>query len=278
MRDLYDAKAMSAKFFLGADDVTLIERISKDDESALLQFTFKHINLLLLEMKKSYCTIEGKYELMDQSIIRFKNQIKDFAKEYQGRPLKEDWEISLRLLIRGSIRKASQAIRDNQLKNLKCFQLSSNHLDFLNHLNDFLMKMEVVIIEQAKLKLPLLQQKLNATDCDTRDYEYFVDISFFTRLSDGNPVFTTSYPLKYIEILQHSGSMLLAYKYDWYEPSWMPRLNNRCCYLMHEIAFHSRIEEKILDIDNVWIEYKVWDQFEFRYEDNSWTIRKYREL
>jgi|GEM_PF-4340868 len=67
--------------------------------------------------------------------------------------------------------------------------ITEMNIGFLNSLNTFLIATEEKIIAKAKVQLPLLESKLRGIGSDTTDYEYFVEIDYFTDASNGNPIY-----------------------------------------------------------------------------------------
>lgn len=70
---------------------------------------------------------------------------------------------------------------------------------------------------------------------------------------------------------------LLCDDEDWRMGGWLPPLKNRCCYLMHELAYHSHIREKIFEINRIWVDTKTWDQSLNTLENRNWTLTKWSE-
>jgi len=272
--NLNHPQAMASKFLLSSNDEALIERINLKDESALLQFTFKHINILTGWIIQNGLKDSQEHRLMDLCLPVFADQIKVFAANYKDKILPKNWESTFIKIYENQFYDFSFVLIDETLQVWKDFEITNQHIDFLNQLNAFLSKTEAEIIAQAKKEIPMLEHKLKDATLQTSDYEYFVEIDFFTKNTNGNPVYT-AYHFFNISNIQHNDWGLLCDEEDWRESGWLPPLENRCCYLMHELVYHSHIRQGIFDIDEIWINTKVWDQaMFFSYQHGEWENQK----
>jgi len=274
MNNLNHPQAMASKFLLSPNDQDMVERINLNDESALLQFTFKHINILTGWIIQNGLNAGQEHRLMDLCLPVFADQIKVFAAKHKDKILPENWDLKFIKLYGQQFYNFSFALADEKLQTWKNFEITNQHIVFLNQLNAFLSKTEAEIIAQAKKEIPLLEHKLKDTAVQTSDYEYFIDIDFFTKDTDGNPVYT-AYHSFHISNVQDQNWRLLGDEEDWRESGWLPPLENRCCYLMHELVYHSHIRQSIFDIDKIWINIKVWDQGMFSCKDEEWENQKF---
>lgn len=274
MNNLNHAQAMASKFLLSSNDQELVERINLKDESALLQFTFKHINILTGWIIQNGLNSGQEHRLMDLCLPVFTDQIKVFASKHKDKTLTENWDLQFIKFYGRPFYELSITLADENLQAWKDFEITKQHIGFLNQLNAFLSKTEVEIIVQAKKEIPLLEHKLKDVAVQTSDYECFVEIDFFTENTNGNPVYT-AYHSFHISNIQHNDWGLLGDEEDWRESGWLPPLENRCCYLMHELVYHSHIRQGIFDIDEIWINTKVWDQAMFSYKQEEWENQKF---
>lgn len=274
MNNLNHAQAMASKFLLSSNDQELVERINLKDESALLQFTFKHINILTGWIIQNGLNSGQEHRLMNLCLPVFTDQIKVFASKHKDKTLTENWDLQFIKFYGRPFYELSITLADENLQAWKDFEITKQHIGFLNQLNAFLSKTEAEIIAQAKNEIPLLEYKLKDATVQTSDYEYFVEIDFFTKNTNGNPVYT-AYHSFHISNIQHNNWGLLGDEEDWRESGWLPPLENRCCYLMHELVYHSHIRQGIFDIDEIWINTKVWDQAMFSYKQEEWGNQKF---
>ncbi len=274
MDNLNHPQVMASKFLLGSNDQELVERINLKDESALLQFTFKHINILTGWIIQNGLNAGQEHRLMDLCLPVFTDQIKVFAAKHKDKILPDNWDFQFIKLYGQQFHDLSFTLADESSQAWKDFEITKQHIVFLNQLNAFLSKTEAEIIALAKKEIPLLEYKLKDVAVQTSDYEYFVDINFFTKDTDGNPVYTAYHSFN-ISNIQHNDWVLLCDEEDWRESGWLPPLENRCCYLMHELVYHSQIRQSIFDIDEIWINTKVWDQAMFSYQHEGWENQKF---
>jgi hypothetical protein len=267
------SEAVASSFFLNNNDQELIDRINNHDESALLQFTIKHLNILTRDIIRSGCKGIEK-ELMDVWLPLFYEKIKTFARENKDRALPEDWEYhglyikALKMdygLAKPLVEKKRQTWRD--------FEITDKRIDFLNNLNSFLIDTEELIVARAKKDIPLLEARIKDSNATTSDYEYFVDINFATEASNGDSIYTESHRFS-IHNIEENKWGLLCDEEDWRESGWLPTLKTRCCYLMHELVYHADLAHFIFDISNIWIETKTWDQSFVSLKTGTWETIK----
>ncbi|MVN21266.1 hypothetical protein [Mucilaginibacter arboris] len=165
------------------------------------------------------------------------------------------------------------ALENERVQTWRDFEITTEHVAFLNQLNAFLSNTEEKIVKQAKQEILSMEQKLKDTTNLITDYEVFAEVVFFTKYSDGDPVFTARHPFGLHNVSNNDWGLLCDGE-DWRESGWLPQLEKRCCYLMHELAYHSGIMQQIFDIDSIWIDIKVWDQSMFLYKNGEWQNQK----
>ena len=270
----WSATDMANMFFLNNDDQVLIDRINNYDESALLQFTIKHLDILIRDIirSKSYNGIER--EVMDLSLPLFFEQTKIFAKTHAGKPLPEDWEFTGLYIKPLKIScELTKPLINEKYKLWKDYEITDKHVDFLNDLNAFLIKTEEAIVARAKIDIPVLEARIKDSNVTTSDYEYFVDIQFATEASNGDPIFTASHGFSMHNIEENKWGLLCDGE-DWRESGWPPSLKTRCCYLMHELVYHAGLAHYIFDINDIWIETKTWDQSFVSLKSGFWETVK----
>jgi len=274
MGTTWHATDMADMFLLNKDDQVLIDRINNDDESALLQFTIKHLDILIGDIirSKSYNGIER--DVMDLYLPLFFEQVKLFAKTMAGKPLPEDWEFTGQYIKPLQVSyELTQPLIDEKYKHWKDFEITDKHVDFLNDLNAFLTKTEEEIVARAKIDLSTLEARIKDDSVTTSDYEYFVDIQYATEASNGDPIYTASHSFGLHNIEENRWG-LLCDEDDWRERGWLPTLKTRCCYLMHELVYHAGLAHYIFDINDIWIETKTWDQQFISLKSGFWETVK----
>ncbi|HEY5392175.1 MAG TPA: hypothetical protein VIJ57_08685, partial [Hanamia sp.] len=218
---MWSSDAIASAFFLNTDDDVLINRISDGDESALLQFIIKHVNILRRDVVDS--SNRGiERQVMDICLPLFSEKIKTFAKLHANKPLPESWEYSGKYIKGLQVDYGiEEPLLDQKYKTWREFKITDRHIDFLNNLNAFLTKTEEVIVARAKIDIPLLEARIKASNSTTSDYEYFVDINFGTEASDGDPIYTASHSFN-IHNIKTNDWGLLCDEEDWRESGWLP--------------------------------------------------------
>ena len=46
---------------------------------------------------------------------------------------------------------------------------------------------------------------------------------------------------------------------DWAEPGW-PSLDEKYCYLLHDLLGHSHLSDRVFEIGTIWFDIKMWNQ------------------
>ncbi len=165
------------------------------------------------------------------------------------------------------------AIENKSVQSWRDFEITTKHVGFLNQLNAFLSTAEEQIVRQAKNELFLMEQKLKDVTNPTSDYEVFAEVDFSTKDSDGDPVFTAYHHFSLNNVNNNDWGLLCDGE-DWRESGWLPQLEKCCCYLMHELVYHSGIRHQLFDIDSIWINIKVWNQSVFLHNNGEWQNQK----
>ena len=159
-------------------------------------------------------------------------------------------------------------------------KFTAKHIAFLNVLNNLLTSYEPKLIEKVKEYYVLLEQKIQAADLFTSDYEVEVEVSYY-RHNDDDPMHI--YNDCYKTML--GNHPLLNTGEDWREGDTAPMLDKPYCYLMHNLMFDSRHDYKeILKIDTIWMDIKIIDQHllkltpEIAGEERQWRKMNREEL
>ena len=270
----WSSDVIASTFFLNKNDQVLINRINCGEESALLQFLIKYLNVLKRDIIGNRSCRGIEIEVMDFCLPLFCEKIKKFAKVQANNPLPELWEYSGKYIKRLQVDfEIAKPLIDEKYKTWKSYEITEKHIDFLNHLNAFLTKTEEEIVARAKMEILTLESQIKDKGATTSDYEYFVDIHYLTEESNGDPIYTSSHPFNIHNIKgNHWGA--LCDGEDWRESGWLPVLETRCCYLMHELVYHAGLAHFIFDITDIHIETKIWDQNYVSLKSGRWEIDK----
>ena len=127
-------------------------------------------------------------------------------------------------------------------------------INFLNRLNNFLIKKEIEIRNKAAFYKRILRKELVKSQF-TNDFEVEIKVTYYELISSESE--------DEIELHKYIfGFELLKDKRDWREESSIhPKLENRYCYLMHDLCYHSNLNiEQLCTIGTVWIDLRVLDQ------------------
>ena len=123
-------------------------------------------------------------------------------------------------------------------------------------------KLEQEIVDRAIACLETGEQKQKSKDAFTVDYMVDAEVSYFTKKSGYTAhVFWTSFDYK-STIKEKDYGMLLdnGNGTDWHREQFMPELDEPYCYLLHDLMDHSRMGDKIFDIERIWVDIIFTDQ------------------
>lgn len=133
-------------------------------------------------------------------------------------------------------------------------------ISFLNKINTLLKKAEREIIDRVIIGLETGKEKFNNKDPFTVDYMVEAQINYFLRKNDYE-AHTYMQSFYYEDTIVKKDYGLLLSREDWYEHgSIYPELDEPYCYLMHDLLFDSRIDEKVFELDMIWIDIIYTDQ------------------
>lgn len=274
MSRLHHPDAMASKFYLGSDDNELVGLINKEDAAALFQFAMKHIGHLI------YCITWDGYHFGRKSYFMrlllpdFMDGVRIFAKRYGYKTLPEDWYLEFRKLVFKRLNSKLGTIAKEKQQLWSDLDITEEHVGFLNQLNDFLSKKEAEIIQQVKLNTPKLDNRFKDDKSLEIGSECEIQISFFTRDTNGDAAFSTTYYFS-SESVQNNDWALLCSDEDWRETGWLPELEHRCCYLMHEVMYHSSMGAEVFNIDSIWVDTRVVHQDASSFGANGWVSSKF---
>jgi hypothetical protein len=149
--------------------------------------------------------------------------------------------------------------------------ITPKRLRFLNELNEYLTLKEKEILVEATLLMHEIKNRAKENSLFTSDLELDVEVSYFTRNTDGDPIYTTNHCIINFKIENKTVKMLSNDIEDWYEEGWwFPKMQNNCCYLMHDLVYHSKLYKEIFRIDCVWVDMRLWKQNCSKLKNNSW--------
>lgn len=256
------------ELFFGKDDEELIALINKHDEMALLQFSMKHIGHLIYWIDWHGHHFDQESLFMRLLLPDFLETVRVFAKRYQHRSLPEEWQTEFKQL---NFKKYSVKLAkmiDDKHRSWVNFKATTDQLQFLNQLNSYLTKLEIKIIERVEEKVSKLENRFKDYNSLEIGLECEVDVSFYRK-----EVQKASYSISFYfnrEPVHMNKWMFLCSKKDWYIGGWLPKLNDRCCYLMHKVIYHSNLMDEIFTIDRISLETKVLHQDFSTYSMTGW--------
>jgi len=132
-------------------------------------------------------------------------------------------------------------------------------ISFLNKINRLLKKAEQEIVDRAIIGLKTGAKKFKDKDPFTVDYMVNAEVEYFLRKNDYEAhSYTQSF--RYKHTIEEKDYGFLLDEEDWYEPSIWPELEERYCYLMHDLLLHSSLYDKVFELDMIWINIIYTDQ------------------
>ncbi len=135
-------------------------------------------------------------------------------------------------------------------------------INFLSNLNKALQQAEQEIIERATKCLEMAEKKLKDKDVFTTGYEVEATIDFYLNDDDEHSHQWHGWFNYKKAVIEKDYGMLLdnGNGNDWHRESYMPKLDEPYCYLLHDLIDHSHLGDKIFGIKTIWIDIKYRDQ------------------
>lgn len=138
---------------------------------------------------------------------------------------------------------------------------------YLNNLNKLLRNVAQEIVDRVTAYLKFGEEKLRNENPFTTDYEVEATVEYYLPGGD-DPAHSYWMPFHYDDVIVNKDYSLLLDKDDWSEGG-SPPLDGPCCYLMHDLYFHSSLGRKIFEIENIWIETAFRDQKGIKLENDG---------
>ena len=247
-----------AVLHINGDENLLLEKFSKGDKSAFVQ-------LIMLQMPSiiSFASSHQHYglllsDLIDTAANAVIKLIEEQAALLSAGKLKGNWQKNRgRYMFQAML----QAIENISRTKRKSYE-TPERITFLSNLNRMLKKLEQEIVDRAIACLETVEQKQRSKDAFTVDYMVDAEVSYFVKKSDyAAHIFWDSFDYENT-ILNKDYGMLLYNGDDpnWHRESFMPELDEPYCYLLHDLMDHSRMGDKIFDIERIWVDIIFTDQ------------------
>lgn len=127
--------------------------------------------------------------------------------------------------------------------------ISSERITFLNEINRLLKKTSQEIIDRAIVCLETAEKKLRNKDSFTTHYFVEAQVNYFLGKSDhASYGYWDSFEYESTIVKKYYG--LLLSKNDWYDPVGIwPELDEPYCYLMNDLLKHSKLYEKVFELN-----------------------------
>jgi hypothetical protein len=251
---------IQASLYINGDENLLLEKFSKGDKVALVQ-------LVMLQRPSiiSYTSHEQHWglpltDVIDAATGGVIKLIEEQAALLSADKLKGDWQDNMGRYIHQAVFKE---ITDKKKINRRRKSYDTpERITFLNNLNNMLKELEQEIVDRAIACLEIGEQKQKDKDPFTVDYMVDAEVSYFVRKSDYHAhVFRDSFDYKTTVVDKDYGMLLdNGNGTDWHREGFMPELDEPYCYLLHDLMDHSRMSDKIFDIDMIWADITVKDQ------------------
>lgn len=261
---------MKAHFFSLRDDNELISLINKQDEAALFQFTMKHIKYLEYWIKWHEQGDANETILLQLLLPDFIATVKVFAARYVAKPLPKQWEADFRMLNFKSYSNKLSEIMEERYQLWSEANISKSQVRFLNQLNDLLTKKEAEILEQAREKVPVLKNEFKDKLKFTFSKNCDVKVSFYTTSCRHRASYVSTFEFNQENDKVNKLELLCDRGENWRVPAWFPVLERRCCYLMHELIYHSVMMGEIFNINRVCVDTKIMNSYNNWYIKNNW--------
>lgn len=155
------------------------------------------------------------------------------------------------------------------------FNTANNKVIFLNNLNKTLKLIEKQLMERVITCLKTGEQKLQTKDVFTLDYEVEAEVTYYLEKED-EPCHRFWKKFNYSQVIKEKDYGMFADKEnetDFHRPSNVPKLEEAYSYLLHDLIDHSKIGDKIYEIERIWADVIFTDQKGIKInKDGSWKM------
>jgi hypothetical protein len=255
---LLTAEQIRASLHINGDENLLLEKFSKGDRVALVQLVMLWMPYVISVAGRRQYTGLPFTELVDAAANGVIKLTEEQAILLSAGKLKGDWQENMLRYMDDAI---SQVMADKEKINRRRKSYDTpERIAFISNLNRMLKKLEQEIVDRVIVCLEVGEQKQRNKDPFTVDYMVDVEVSYFVKKSDYEAhVFWT--PFDYERTVVQKDYGLLLSNTDWHEEGTIfPKLEEAYCYLLHDVLYHSRMGDKIFDIDMIWTDIIVKDQ------------------
>jgi hypothetical protein len=155
------------------------------------------------------------------------------------------------------------------------FNTANNKVIFLNNLNKTLKLIEKQLMERVITCLKTGEQKLQTKDVFTLDYEVEAEVTYYLEKED-EPCHRFWKKFNYSQVINEKDYGMFADKgkeTDFHRPFNAPKLKEAYCYLLHDLIDHSKIGDKIYQMERIWADVIFIEQKGIKINKNgSWRM------
>lgn len=275
-KDSITPEQLKAALYINGDQDVLLEKVSKGDKAALVQLILYWMPHIISEVCKEKFKGLVRTELIDaalnEGVIKLIEE--QAARVSKTGKVKRNWQDNMFKYINIAI---ENVLEHTNYRRTRAKYDTPERISFLNKINRLLKKAEREIIDRVIVGLETGEEKFKNKDPFTVDYMVEAQVGYFLRKNDFE-AHTYMQRFNYKNTIVEKYYGLLLDGEDWYEQGaiW-PELDEPYCYLMHDLLFHSRIYEKVFELDMIWIDIIYTNQkgMKIRKDGNSTRLKVY---
>ncbi len=275
-KDSITPEQLKAALYINGDQNVLLEKVSKGDKAALVQLVLYWMPYIISEVCKEKFKGSVRTELIDAALNEGVVKLIDehAAQVKKTGKVKRNWQDNMFKYINIAI---ENVLDQTNYRQSRAKYDAPERISFLNRINRLLKKAEREIVDRGTDGCETGEEKFKNKDPFTVDYMVEAQVGYFLRKNDFE-VHTYTQRFNYKDTIVENDYGLLLSEEDWYESGaiW-PELAEPYCYLMHDLLFHSRIYEKVFELDMIWIDIIYTDQkgMGIRKDGNSTRLKVY---
>ena len=262
--DVISREQIAKALYINGDENILLKKIKQGDKTALVQLVMLYMPYIIDYIDKkiehgSYNTT--KTELIDTAIQAFIDYVEQYT-IVKGAYVYDNLGKYLGTAL-------VPLLKNAEIKSSYNLIWTPENIVKLSKINRLLIEKEKQIMVRVLEYFDIIKQRLKNKDRFTNDYEMHLEVSYFGKPNYGDPMHTYKTDFRY-EQSNSKGKPTkqntiqeifnsFFYTNDWRDPS-DPMLDEPVCYLMHDFINHSRIDNKILNIEMIWFDIHFIDQ------------------
>jgi len=252
-------------FLINGDEDHLLKEVSKQNKAALFQLVMIYMPYIISVVERVSSPWESFTGLVDAATNEVIKLIEANASDLHAGNLNPHWQDEIFKQINTAIYLSAEGTFDID----KIHRKTPKHIAFLNQMNRLLTEKEKEIIIQAISFLELGEQMRKAGNTFTVDFMVQTEIHYYTNGSDyPSHIFSDYFDYRKTVIEKDYGLLLNEEIKDWRE-CYMPELSEPYCYLLHDLIDHSRLGNKLFEINRIWIDIHVTAQQGLKIQKNG---------